>query len=390
MNLRVAMIQDGARRRYAVPAALHRASSLEVMYTDLFRRGGRGRRACAELDNARIKTNPVLALRARLAARRFDSQTAYYHWVSQQTARWIMRKGVDKANMLLGYIRNVHPDLLAWSQQQGLLTVGDQIIAPAAVEIEHARHEAQRWPGWQDDATLENLASVADFEKQSWQHLDHILCMSNFVRDGLVSQGVHADKITRIPYPIDANQFYVPKREDRRGPVTVGFTGALNLRKGAPCVLEVAKRFDPRHVKFVMVGQNYLNEKMLAKHRSHVEIVGRVPRTEISTWLKRFDIFFFPSTCEGSAGSVIEALASGLPVVTTHNSGSLVRHGIEGHIVPCGDLDGFCDAITELVDDKNKRIETGRAARQRAEQFHPAWYATTLARTLQQIADNSL
>jgi glycosyltransferase involved in cell wall biosynthesis len=109
-----------------------------------------------------------------------------------------------------------------------------------------------------------------------------------------------------------------------------------------------------------------------------VEFTGPVPRSGVKNWLRKFDLFFFPSTCEGSAGAVMEAMASGLPVVTTYNSGSRVRDGIEGFIRPCDDIDGFEQAIRRLDDDRDLLLSMGHAARQRVEAYGLEAYQSDL------------
>ena len=81
------------------------------------------------------------------------------------------------------------------------------------------------------------------------------------------------------------------------------------------------------------------------------------------------DIFVFPSIEEGSALVTYEAMACGLPVVTTPNAGSLVRDGVEGFIVPIRDPDALAERVERLRADARLRQEMGRAARMRAEEF---------------------
>lgn len=397
------MIQDAARRRYALPATLHQSRKLAVMYTDFFLRPHSleqwlyrliaclnksaasqfAARSHTHLHDATIRSWPLKMLLHRRQGRAFTNQADFYQHLAEVHARIITQQGYANANLLLGFIRNMHPTLLADAKAKGLITVGDQIIAPAAIEIQQARLQNQRYPDWQDDVIDQELHSFVAFEKQTWDQLDHILCMSQFVSDGLVSQGIAAERITLLPYPMDVTQFAVPDRSQRSGPVTVGFVGAVNLRKGAPQFLHTARQFDPQQVRFVMVGQNHLKPDKLQPFAKHVEFAGRMPRGQIKQWLEKCDIFFFPSTCEGSAGAVAEAMAMGLPIVTTPNAGSQVRDGIEGFIVSCGDMDGYHDALADLIDNPGKRLAMGKAARDRAMAFDMPWYQNALIQTLE-------
>jgi glycosyltransferase involved in cell wall biosynthesis len=404
-KLKVAMMQDGARRVYALPIALHKAGALQIMYTDWYDRpasvervltailkpfapsaAGKLKTRChPQLSDAPICSWPLTTLRNRRDAKRYTSEAEFYLHVAQRDAALIKRHNYHGANMLLGCIRNLHPNLIADARSQGLITVGDQIIAPAAEEIAQAQRQTQRWPDWQPDVIEKNVRAFVDFEEQSWANLDHILSMSEYVKQTLVAQGVDESRITLLPYPMDMAPYTPPHRAARPKdrPVRVGFVGAMNLRKGAPEFLETAMRFDKRQAEFVMVGANHLNPDKLAPYRDHVQFTGKLPLTQVTQKLGEFDIFFFPTTCEGSAGSVLEAMAMGLPIVTTLNAGSQVRDGIEGRIVSCGDMDGYYEALTDLIEQPDKRLAMGNAARDRAMQFDLSWYQDALVSTLE-------
>ena len=407
---RVAVIQDGARLHYAVPVALKRAGLLEVMFTQWFARrrsvqrlislslrrvrpalGRRmAERRCDELNDARVVRSTSLTLREMLARRRFDNAADFYIWQSEQVRRWVMRRGLGDANMLMGFVLNIAPGLCADARQRGLLTVGDQIIAPVPVMLDEAQRQHDRWPGWEPAQALDEHAPMLEQEAKTWPQLDHVTCASEYVKQGLVAHGVAAAKITVIPYPIDTkpNTHRIDggdRAERRDGPVVVGFVGGVNLRKGAPWFFQVARRFDPRQVRFVMVGPVGLAPEIVEQHRGEVELAGAVPRSEVSRRLAGFDVYFFPTTCEGSATSLMEAMAAGLPVVTTPNSGTVARHGEEGFITHDDDVDGFEQAIRQLAADAELRREMGAAARRRVETFDLDWYSGQLGALYQRL-----
>ena len=403
--VRALVLQDGARRRYALPLALQRAGILERAYIDFFASpgsveglaaklvgyvrpaGGRKlrERYCAELDAARVVRNPWLTLRLQVGRRRFATSDAAFRWVSTQLGRWVLRRGFGRANALIGFIRNLSPELCAGARRGGLTTVGDQIIAPAAVEHAEMQRQARRWPEWAPLGPGADHELTRDWEEQTWGELDHITCMSPYVRDGLLSQGISPQRVTVIPYPFDVGGFPAVERMGRRERITVGFVGEIGLRKGAPYFFEVARRMDARRFRFVMLGPVRHRPPESAAREARVELVPPVPRSQVRAWLEQFDVFFFPSTCEGSAGAVMEAMASGLPVVTTPNSGTLARDGEEGFLAAYDDVDRFVDCIQRLGDDADLRARMGAEGRRRVQAFSPEWYSRTLAALLSDV-----
>jgi glycosyltransferase involved in cell wall biosynthesis len=391
---RVAVVQDGSRLHYAVSLALHRAGALEVMFTEWLLKNSffwrcvgaavratgssalRGvlERRCDEIPASRVRINPSLLVRLRKGRSRYATSEAYYQWASQEVGNWVKRSSLDRANVLFGFIRNIDPALCRMCHERGILTVGDQIIAPSAVEAMEFRRQSERWPDWEQQSERPDFDLVEQVERASWAALDRITCASDYVRHGLVSQGVSDDKIDVIPYPIDASKYPVEPRDGRRGPLVVGFVGAVGLRKGAPYFHEVAKRLAGENLKFVMVGPILLTDAAARAMAPQVQLAGRVPRSQVANHLRQFDLFLFPSTCEGAAGAAMEAMAYGLPVIASPNAGSSVRDGIDGLIRNYDDVDGLAAAVQRLADDPALRLQMGREARKQAEALHLGWY----------------
>ena len=381
----VAVVMDGARRYYDVARALARAGQLGHVYADWYARPGSpervlarmvskarpvlGRRlaerVAADLPPERVLRNPTLALWLAANRGRYPIVEDYYAWCSDRSAAWIRREGFGAATGLYGYIRNVHPRLFRQARRAGLRTVGEQMIAPAAVEFAEAERQAAAWPGWEDAPGSGAFTRLDRFERATWAEADCVVAPSEYVRAGLIGQGVPHERVRLVPYPAEIGPFQPVDRRGRPGPVVVGFVGQVNLRKNAPLLFEVARRFDPREVRFVVVGKSTLKPEVVAAHRGQVELIGSVPRSEVAGHLAAFDLFLFPSVCEGSAAVVIEAMATGLPVLTTPNAGSPVVDGADGFVLAPHDAAAFVERIAELVADPERRHAMGQSARAR-------------------------
>jgi glycosyltransferase involved in cell wall biosynthesis len=112
--------------------------------------------------------------------------------------------------------------------------------------------------------------------------------------------------------------------------------GAVGLRKGSPYVLRAARALGAA-AQFRMAGPAQLSPAARAEFEGHVELLGPVPRNQVRRHFEWADVFLLPSVCEGSATATYEALAAGLPVVCTHNTGSVVTDGADGFLVPARD-----------------------------------------------------
>ena len=97
--------------------------------------------------------------------------------------------------------------------------------------------------------------------------------------------------------------------------------------------------------------------------------LGQVPRSQIQEEFCRADLFVLPTLAEGMALVHLEAMACGVPVITTPNCGSVVRDGIDGFIVPIRDAQALADRMQQLLEDRSLRARMGAAARERARDF---------------------
>ena len=379
---RVAMVQDAARLHYAIPLAMQRAGILDRRYTDVYVKPGSATafasavisrwkpsvgkslagRYCEELDPSRVRTNPMLAWRYLRRRPPNPIPASFWEWSCAQVGEWIRRVGFGRSNLIMGFVNSIDPQLLAHARDRGLVTVGDQMSAPVAEAVRIAEHLQKKWPGWESAETIDVLRQLEPLQLRTWERLDHMTCASDYVRSGLVAAGIESSRITVIPYPIDTGHKVTVDRSDRKRPVTVGCVSRVTLAKGAPYFFEVARQFDPREVKFVMVGPIGAPESVVAENKGHVELIGGVPRADVAKWLAEFDIFFFPATCEGSSGAVIEAMHCGLPVVTSPNSGTFARHGVDGFIHAFEDTAAMAESLRILAGDSSMRRRMGDSA----------------------------
>lgn len=96
-------------------------------------------------------------------------------------------------------------------------------------------------------------------------------------------------------------------------------------------------------------------------------------RSDVAMLLGGFDVFVLPSIAEGISNTILEAMASGLPVVATETGGNpeLVQHDVTGRLVSVGDRDGLAAAVGAYVADPHLRLLHGKAGRARAVEEFP-------------------
>ena len=212
---------------------------------------------------------------------------------------------------------------------------------------------------------------------------DRIVCASPFVRDTMVETGTDSGKIAVIPYGVATDRFAPAERDHSHEGLKLLFVGHFGLRKGAWYLLDAMRRLTHlKHLSMTVFGKETVPDRLLAPFGDRIRCVPHVPRNEIHHAYQQADVFVLPTLFEGSALSVFEALASGLPVVTTPNAGSVVRDGVDGFVVPIRDAEALADRIERLYGDPALRREMSIKARERALEFPWRRYRRELVRWL--------
>jgi glycosyltransferase involved in cell wall biosynthesis len=203
--------------------------------------------------------------------------------------------------------------------------------------------------------------------------------------------GVSGDKITVLNLAgIDLESFPTPNVSNKP-PVKVGAIGRLQPQKNFHTFIEVASRFEDHDYKFEIIGDGPMRKELENKTAdlSSVELLGELPISDVKKFLCEWDIYFQPSKYEGLCITVLEAMASGLPVVASPVGGisQSVVDGETGFLVKNHNVDNFEQAITKLGEDADLRRRMGNAGRERVSDHYSK---DRLAGEFTQIVEDAL
>lgn len=153
----------------------------------------------------------------------------------------------------------------------------------------------------------------------------------------------------------------------------VGYVGRIGEKKG---VAELVTAMEGLQGSLVLVGRTgrgthdqYLQRRLaVAAGRGKVLALGERPWSGILGLLQAFDVFVQPSLDDGHPNALLEAMATGRPIVATDIFADVIEDGIEGILVPPGDAGRLRSAILRLLTETELASKLGEAARLRAEQ----------------------
>jgi len=393
--------QLGARMHYAVPRILSEAGLLERFYTDICAVQGFPR--LLSFVPRRWQPTPIRRLAGRIPAVPGDKLRSFPLLGAYQVARRmratgpadetrlalldgeafsraVLRDGFGGASGVYGIAGECLEQLQA-AKARGLWTAVEQIIAPRDIVDRLVAGEAAKFPAWAGSVAGDPYAGVfARREREEWAVADIIVCPSEFVRDMVAAAGGPVGKCVLVPYGIETGRFAAPprRRENRLRVLTVG---AVGLRKGSPYVVEAARQM-VGEAEFRMVGAIAAGLPAALTQSPNLRLFGAVPRAEIAAHFAWADVFLLPSACEGSATVSYEALAAGLPVIATPNTGSVVEDNVSGHIVPLGSTAAITAALRGLAGDHPRLDAMSAAATARAAEYDLAAYGRRLLAAL--------
>jgi glycosyltransferase involved in cell wall biosynthesis len=208
---------------------------------------------------------------------------------------------------------------------------------------------------WRNRLLLQRKRFVREYELA-----DLLLVLSDKAAHTFRVRGFPEEKLFYLPRGVDVERFKpgTPSETFR-----VVFAGALIKRKGIQHLLEAWHRLNLPNAELWLVGFVHDEAKPFLKEfwRDNIRIVGFVPDPE--NYLNQGTIHVFPSQWEGSAKVTYEAAACGLPQITTHEAGDVVRDGIEGIIVKPGDVNAIAAALEHLYQHPEIVKEMSTAAR---------------------------
>jgi glycosyltransferase involved in cell wall biosynthesis len=205
--------------------------------------------------------------------------------------------------------------------------------------------------------------------RRTFTHARKLITWHEWGKHSLIDDyGVNGDKVEVIPPGIDLERWNFP-RPAIAGPglVRLLFVGGDFRRKGGETLLAAFRRDLMPYCHLDIVTREDVNTEGLTNVSVHHGMGPNAP--DLMAMYRRADVFIFPTLADTLPLVVMEAMASGLPVVTT-NVGALteeVEHGVTGFLIPPSDVNALADATLQLVKNPNLRLEMGAAGRRMAD-----------------------
>jgi starch synthase len=203
-------------------------------------------------------------------------------------------------------------------------------------------------------------------ELVEYEYCDLIFVPTKHTYRTFIEYGVPPHKLRINPYGAEIDAFHpVPKADHV---FRVIYVGALSVRKGIGYLLDAFAGLRLQNFELWLIGPQFPEVKRaLSRHEGEFKYLGIIDRSELHRYYSQGSVFVMPSIEEGLALVQGQAMACGLPVIATTNTGAedLFTDGVEGFIVPIRDPEAIRDKVFLLYHDPELRDAMSRAALRR-------------------------
>lgn len=227
------------------------------------------------------------------------------------------------------------------------------------------REEYERWGVAPPLGALPH-PRIVEKELREYEEADAISISSQFVKRTFLSANVPERKLIHVPYGVDLTQFRQAPKTD--GVFRVVFAGGISLRKGVPYLLKAFSELNLPNSELLFIGT--LNEEMrpfFKEYRDRFKWQGHIPQARLHRYYSQGSVFVLPSIEEGLALVIPQAMACGLPIIATTNTGAedIVRDGTDGFIIPIREVEALKKKILHLYEHPEEQERMGRSAKER-------------------------
>lgn len=318
------------------------------------------------------------------------SVDAVYRSLDRRVARRLAKPGFSGA---YAYEDGAQETFRA-ARQHGLPCFYDLPIGYWRAARDLLLEEAERRPEWAS-TLIGNDDSPAKTERKDEElaTADVVYVASTYTLKTLSRAPAFSARVEVIPYGAphrDPNAIPARPPRDPSRPLRVIFVGSLGQRKGLSYLFDACRTLGTG-VELTVIGTLPLAPcAILEQELKKVRWIPSCPHRQVLEEMSSHDVFVFPSLFEGFGLVLLEAMAMGLPIITTeHTAGpDLIENGREGYIVPIRSSEAIAEKLEILRRDREQAEVMGQRAALRAAGFTWDDYGRRLAASVAQASQN--
>ncbi|MBD2297297.1 glycosyltransferase family 4 protein [Nostoc sp. FACHB-190] len=306
-----------------------------------------------------------------------------FHWGNKGFDQWVARSALAGAKAVYSY-ETACVETFQAAKKHNIACIYD-VPAPEHDFVTHLlNEEIENYPElntsyWKYVLTLQERRT--QWRRQEWNLADVVIANSEFTKASYAAAGLDVEKVRVVPYGAPPITTEVSEGSSAAEPLRFFWAGTFSIRKGAHYLLKAWKKLQPNsQARLDVFGALELPSSLVQDLPKEIKISGTVPRSELYELYRQADVLVFPTLCDGFGMVVTEAFAQGLPVITTNRAGAadLVKHGVNGLIIPAGDADALAEALDWCLTHRQELKAMRKAALETAASWQWSDYRRTL------------
>ena len=215
-------------------------------------------------------------------------------------------------------------------------------------------------------------SKIIQKELREYNLADYIVVPSEFARLSFLEHGIKEEKLIKIPYGVDLSQF--DKNNFNNDKFTIISVGTVCLRKGSYYLMKAFKELNLPNCKLIFVGSIDPEIKQIIMpyfKENNIDFIGHVPQNHLKKFYNESSLSVICSVEEGLAMVQAQAMASGIPLICTTNSGGsdIITESVNGFVCPIRNIEYLKEKILYFYEDKNKVKLFGENAYKKAQNF---------------------
>ena len=209
-------------------------------------------------------------------------------------------------------------------------------------------------------------------ELEEYNLADFICVPSEYVKQSFIKYGIKENKIIKIPYGVDLKEFSLIKdKKKNKDKFTIISTGSISVRKGSHYLLKAFNNLNLPNSELIFIGDISSDFKQITnkyKNVSNIKFIKKQNQEKLKYFYNAADLFVLCSIEEGLAMVQAQAMACGLPVICTTNTGGseIVDDDVNGYVIPIRNIKILMDKIKMLYNDEDKLQEMSKNAHSKA------------------------
>jgi len=279
------------------------------------------------------------------------------HEIFDALAAFYLKEGAD---IVIGGLRVARK-----AKKFGAVTIAERGSSHILYQNKILQEEYEKYSVKIEPFMLPHPKVIKD-DLRGYEEMDYISIPSSFVKRTFLEYGVSESKIIQVPYGVDLSAFkQIPKNDNV---FRVVFAGGMALRKGVHYLLQAFSELNLPNSELLLIGS--MNDEIkpfFKKYEGKYKWLGHIPQNELYKYYSQGSVFVIMSIEEGLAMVQPQAMACGLPVICTTNTGGedIIREGRDGFIIPIRDVEKLKEKLLYLYENPEICYQMGQNAKQR-------------------------